>query len=284
MKSIRPGDISEIHADILPYLTGQRNKQMKNSVKEYPVQSVARAVEILMCFQNQPEIGLTELARATGLHKSTTAGIVSTLQAKKFLDQNPKNNKYRLGLELFRLGVSLRKDFRDLCRPYLSELLETYGETVNLAVLDGFDIVYAEKMEGTRSMRICTQVGQHLPFHCTANGKCLVAFLPESAREDILASSPFARFTDNTITSISSMREELKTIRANGFARDNEELEAGLMCLAAPLIDSSGFAVASISLSGPAFRLNEEKQREIVSHLKAAAAKISRELPTVSDI
>ena len=257
---------------------------MEKIEKKYPVQSVARAVEILMCFQDRTEIGLTELSRMTGLHKSTTAGIVSTLQTKKFIDQNPKTNKYRLGLDLFRLGVSPRRDFRDLCRPYLSELLETYGETVNLAVLDGLDIVYAEKMEGTGSMRICTQIGQHLPFHCTANGKCMVAFLPETARDNILASSTFKRFTDNTITDVSSMRKELETIRRNGFARDNQELEEGLMCLAAPLIDANGFAVASISLSGPAFRLNDEKQNEIVSKLKSAAVKISSELSTVSDI
>jgi len=242
------------------------------------IQSVSRAIAILRCFNVKRELGITEISQIIGLHKSTVAGIVNTLRAEKFLDHNPENGKYQLGIGLFQVSVNAKLMLRTTCQPYLLQLMEQFGETVNLALPDETDIVYIEKMESLHSVRICTKIGQKIPFYCTAIGKAIFAYLEPGHIESVLNGLKFEKFTPNTITDAESLKMELASIRRIGVAYDNQELESGLICLAVPIFNNTGRPFAGISISGPTVRMPETLKDEIAQRLKLISGSISKKL------
>ena len=242
------------------------------------VQSVSRAAAILRCFDGRGELGLTEISRMVGLHKSTTAGLVNTLRAERLLEQNPATGKLRLGIELFRLSANVRLELGELCAPYLDELLRATGETVSLAMQDGCSVVYVKKQESPHSMRICTNVGQRMPMHCTAAGKAILAFLaPEEVRR-ILSGGPLLQYTSNTITDPELLLERLRRVREAGYACDLEESEYGLVCVAAPVFGPAGKPVGALGVSGPSIRMTEQIRQDTAKALLAVAASVRRDL------
>lgn len=238
------------------------------------IQSVERAVRILQCFNVQERLGITQIAQKAGLTKSTAFGLVSTLVETGLLEREPGTSQYRLGTELFRLGNRVDAGGRQQIAAELSALCETLGETVNYMRPEGSDVVYLEKQESSRSVRICTTIGQRLPMYCTAGGKAILAFLPEADRERILAGFRFSAFTENTVLSADALRRELETVQAEGCAYDREELEPGLTCVGVPLRNTAGFPVAAISCSGPTSRMTREKMKLCRETLSACAARL----------
>lgn len=222
------------------------------------VQSVMRAVEILRCFEKEPELGITEISRMVGLHKSTTSGLVSTLAQASLLAKNPKTDKYQLGMGLFSLGMLVKHDLRSVAQPYLIQLVEQSQETVNLVTQDGPSVVYISKIESPHSMRICTQIGKNMPMYCTAVGKSILAYLDQEEVLSILDQDPPEKFTENTLTDLDSILKALTDIRAKGYALDQEELEYGLTCVAVPILNKAGKPIASISVSGPTSRMDSQ--------------------------
>lgn len=243
-----------------------------------PIQSVSRAVAILRCFHEHEELGLQEISQMLDLHKSTTSTLVTTLRNERLLEQNPKNGKYRLGMESFLLGSSTKINIRTVTRPYLVELNERFHETVNLTVPSGTDVVYIDKMESEYSMRTCTRIGQKLPFYCTANGKVIFAYYSKERLSAYLKDLHMVQFTSNTISDPAILTSVLEKVREWGFACDNEELELGLCCYATPIFDGSGVPVAAVSLSGPRSRMDSQRREEMIDALKMCAEKITRTL------
>jgi len=238
------------------------------------IQSVSRAIQIIRCFENSEELGVTEISKIVGLHKSTAFGLISTLEINKLLEKNNSTGKYRLGLELFRLGTKVNSTLRHIAMPYLEKLVKMYQETVNLVVRDNLSVIYLEKVESTRSMHISTSVGGRLPLHCTAVGKTIMAHLPYEELQSILNKAEFTKYTNNTLCNPESILESLEKARKNGYAEDNEELEIGLICIAAPIFNHFNSPAAAISLSGPAFRMNKDFRKEA----GAALIKFTREI------
>lgn len=222
------------------------------------VQSVERAVQILKCFEKQEALGLGQIANKTSLHKSTAYNLVSTLLNLSLLEKN-QHGKYKLGLELFRLGQNVDVDEFRYVSFVLKELADMLGETVNYVKKDKDCVVYVNKVESKHSMRICTTIGQCLPMYCTAGGKAILAFLPEEESEKIVDAYQYFRYTDNTIDSPENLKKTLQEIREKKFAIDKEELEKGLVCVAVPLCNEGGYPVGAISCSGPVTRMTEEK-------------------------
>lgn len=227
------------------------------------IQSVSRAIQIIRCFEDNEELGVTEISKIIGLHKSTTFGLISTLEANKLLEKNENTGKYRLGLELFRLGTKVNSTLRHIAIPYLERLVNMYQETVNLVVMDDLYVIYLEKVESTRSMRISTMVGGRLPLYCTAVGKAIMANLPPEELKSKLDRMEFKKYTDKTLYDKNSIIGSLEKIRSAGYAEENEELEIGLSCIAAPIYNHFNIPFAAISLSGPTFRMNEDFCKEI---------------------
>lgn len=243
-----------------------------------PIQSVERAIWILKCFETHGELSLSEISRMLALHKSTTFGLVSTLEAYRLLEQDQSSGKYRLGIELFRLGSKVNVDLRSIVAPYLDKLVRICGETVNFVIPDGDSVVYLEKKESPHSMRIATALGQREPLYRTATGKAILAKLPLDTAKDILQRTKFERMTSNTLLSVEEVLQQLSVIRKCGYAVDNEELEYGLVCLGVAIVDSNSQPVGAISVSGPASRMTAENRAAFAEYLIDCGRQISNQL------
>ncbi|MDN5351147.1 MAG: IclR family transcriptional regulator, regulon repressor [Clostridiales bacterium] len=244
------------------------------------VQSIERAAMILQCFSEKtPELKLTEIADYLDLNKSTIHGIINTMKDFGLIDQNEDNQKYRLGLKLVELGSLVLKnlDIREVANPVLKALCEEVNETIHLGVLDGYEIVYIDKMESTQSIRMFTTIGTRYLAYCSAIGKSILAY---KALDDIERYLPpkLERFTEHSLTTVDAIIEELKRVKSRGYAFDMEEVVEGLRCIGAPIYNHEGKVVYSISISGPIGRMTDERMETLATKIKAAALEISKRI------
>jgi DNA-binding IclR family transcriptional regulator len=242
------------------------------------IQSVDKAFQILECFNNYEELGVTEISKMLDLHKSTTYGLISTLSANNILEKDDNTGKYRLGLKLYQLGTKVNFSIREIAYRYLEQLVSTYEETANLVILQNTSVVYLEKVESSHSMRISTLVGGDKPLYCTAVGKAMIAYLPHSILDELLNKIEFKKYTYNTIQNKESLLKSLEGVRKKGYAEDHEELEIGLHCIAAPIFNQYKIPFAAISVSGPVTRMNDSICMEIGNTLVKLAQEISEKL------
>jgi IclR family pca regulon transcriptional regulator len=217
-------------------------------------QSLERGLAILSSFQSvQPLLGVSDLSRVVGLSRSTTHRYVSTLAALGYLQQDADTRKYRLGPRVLDLGFSAinSMELRHICTPHLKALSDATGHTVNMAVLDGSDIVYIERCRapGPREIDLNLHVGSRLPAYCTSMGKVLLAFLPARDRNALLDGAKLTRRGPNTITAKRRLAKELESVRERGLAVNNEELAYGLRSIAAPVWSQTGDVVAAINIA-----------------------------------
>lgn len=243
------------------------------------VQSVDRALTILEVLARLGEVGVTEIAAELDVHKSTAFRLVSTLEGHGLVEQTSERGKYRLGIGLLRLAgaTTARLDVVQESRPIAKALAADTGETVNVAVLSESSALYLDQVAGSSALQPHNWVGQHIPLHATSNGKVLLSGLAPDALEAVLHGLP--AYTDLTITRRSALRREVDTVREQGYAVAVDELEVGLTAAAAPIRNAHGDVIASISVSGPTFRLGAEKLEAIVvPALQEAALEISHRL------
>nr|BBH92145.1 IclR family transcriptional regulator [Thermogemmatispora argillosa] len=230
------------------------------------VQSVYKAFQILNLFSHeQPEWGVCEIARKLGFPKSTASALAASLTEGGLLRRTP-TGRYRLGWRIVALSQLLLEttEFRSEARKVMESLVARFGETVHLATLESDQIIYVEKLQGTRAVRVAvTGVGVRLPGHCSGVGKCILAHLPWERVQAILEKQGLPALTPNTITDPQVLRAELEQVRRQGYAYDREEAVLELCCVAAPIRDHSGEVIAAMSLSIPAYRFyaNEEQYR-----------------------
>ncbi len=244
------------------------------------IQSVDRALSILEVFSlKEKELGVTEISKRTALNKSTCFGLIHTLQNKGYLEQNPDNGKYRLGIKVFELGqiFELGLELRTIAKPYLEELVKETKETVHLVIRNKIEAAYIEKVEGPSAVNIISQVGNRVNLYCTGVGKSLLAYFPEDDVSEVL-DKELIPFTKNTIIDKGKLRQHLKEIREKGFSIDDEEIEIGLRCIAAPIFNHREEVIAAISISGPTMRITDERIAEIAELVKKAAGNISNKL------
>jgi IclR family KDG regulon transcriptional repressor len=243
------------------------------------VEAVRRALQILTCFSlDRPELGVSDLARELGLHKSTIHRLLATLESEGFIRQTD-TSRYALSWKLFELGAAVPawQGVRHLVLNALTPLVTATGETAHLAVLDGEEVLYLEKVESSHRLRMPSAVGRRVPWYCTALGKAMLADADERHLEQVLARAPFPALTLHTRTTAAALRAELARIRIQGYALDNEELEDGLMCVAAAVRDPGGGTCAAISIAGPASRIRRRLKPHIDA-VRAASAQLSHEL------
>ena len=252
---------------------------MANGTSEAPasVQSVDRALTILGILARLGEAGVTEIAAELGVHKSTAFRLVATLESHGMVEQNEERGKYRLGVGVLRLAgaTTARLDVVQEARPICRKLAADSGETVNIAVLSDRSALYLDQVAGTSALQPHNWVGQHIPLHATSNGKVLLSGLDAPALDRLLPKLP--SYTPQTITRKAALRAELDRVREQGYAIAVDELEIGLTAVAAPIRNAGGDVVASMSVSGPTFRI-EERTDEIVDRLKEAALEVSMRL------
>lgn len=243
------------------------------------MQAVDRAIAILELLSERSPAGVTAIAQAIGVHKSTAFRLLVSLEANDLVEQTAHRGSYRLGFGLVRLAtaVSDRLELTHQARPVCEALATQVGETVNLALLRGREVVNLEQVQGPSTITTVSWVGKPTPWHATSSGKVLVAALAPEELENFLAEE-LVRFTAGTITEPEALRRELTRARELGYAVTVEELEPGLNAIAAPVHDHTGQVVAALSASAPAFRLGPERLAEIAPTVVAAGADLSRRL------
>jgi DNA-binding IclR family transcriptional regulator len=242
------------------------------------VQSVDRALTILGILARLGEVGVTEISSELGVHKSTAFRLMTTLESHELVEQTGDRGKYRLGVGLVRLaGASTaRLDVVQEARPVCRRLAAESGETVNIAVLSDRSALYLDQVAGGSAIHSHNWVGQHIPLHATSNGKVLLSGL--DADEVDRRADDLTAYTRYTITGRAQLRRELESVRRKGFAVATDELEIGLTALAAPVRSAHGDVIASLSVSGPTYRLTERRLEDLQPVVMDAAAEVSRRL------
>lgn len=244
---------------------------------ERRLSSVASAIALLKTFsEDEVDIGVSTLARRLGIAKSTVHRLATTLVSEGMLEQNPDNGKYRLGIALFGLGALVRRrmDVSTEAKPFLFDLRETTGETVHLAILDRTEIMYIYNLESMQAIRMRSDIGIRKPAYCTAEGLAMLAFHPPALVDEIVARGLKSR-APRTNTDPSRLRDALAGVRERGYAVEDEESEAGMRSLAAPIRNGAGDVVAAVGVAGPVQRLPEDALASFAPHVLRTAEAIS---------
>jgi IclR family acetate operon transcriptional repressor len=247
----------------------------------YRIQAIERAVAILNAFSaEEPELGVTDLADRLDLHKSTVHRFLVNLEAAGLVERDRRTSRYRLGLRIFELGglVLQQMNLWDEALPFLEGLVSDTGETGHLAVLDGGEAVYIERVEARRALRIPSAIGRGYPAHATSLGKVLLANLDRESAMALVEERGLHRCTPRTITDPDALWRELDKVRVEGYAVDDEEYEEGLRCIGAPIVGHTGQIVAALGIGGPVTRVTPERVDELAALVMAAATSLSRRM------
>lgn len=244
------------------------------------INSVVRTLNFLEYLGEKGEVSVSECSSHFNINKSTAHRFLASMKYVGFVDQNPENQKYKLSLKVFEIGnkVIENLNFREVAKPIMHELGDKTGETINLGIIDNYDVVYIEKVLSKNALRLDSPIGGRDPVHSTALGKAIIAFKSLEYIEEYIKIKGLTEFTKNTITNVEKFYTELKSIREKGYAIDAEETMIGLQCVSAPIFNIENKVVASISISSPKQRLDKDILTSYIELVKEAARRISKQL------
>ena len=245
------------------------------------VKSAARAMYVLDVLARDAEgQSFAELQERTGWPRSSLFNLLRTLVETGHIDFDPRSRRYSVGLRIWEAGqaYSRASNLRRVAQPLLEVAAAALQETVQLAILDGLDNVYVGKADSSQHLRLVSSVGSRLPAHATGLGKVLLAHEPESELQERLAGIELEQFTNNTITTVDGLFEELKRVRELGYAIDHGEYTTGVYCVAVPVRGRNGEVVAAISSSVPEPRVDDDLKGSMHEVLNDTAARISAAL------
>ena len=271
----------QVKKPVAVVVNAKLQRTSKAPVERYRIHVIDRAAQILDCFGfDHQELSVSEIGFKTGLHRSTAHRILMALEYNDLIKQNPSTGKYHLGIKLFKLGHQAvsQLNLREICRPFLSRLMNDTKETIHLAVLDDDQVFYLDKVEGPHALRMPSRVGRYIPTYCTSLGKAMLSCLDDQEVKSILRRRTLKPHTENTAKNINQLLADLRSVRKRGYAVDNEEIEIGLRCVGAPLRDYTGGMVGAISVAAPSARLSEKNTPVIGRMVIAIAAEISEQL------
>lgn len=250
------------------------------SYESYQVKSVEKALRILKLFNSYEEVSLTMMSEMLGVHKSTAYRLAMTLCNEGFLRWDNQKGVFRLGLKVLELSASLIHgiELRNIARPYLEKLQQELGEFIHLGILDDGNVVYIDKIEGKKSIRLYSEIGKRVPCHCTALGKVLLADLSDHEVKNMLKGKSFKRYTSNTIKNLHDYLDHLEEVREKGYAKDIEEHEPMVHCVAAPVRDYTGKCIAALSVTSIVKRFNQKMIDHYCKCIMEVAQNISEEM------
>lgn len=248
--------------------------------KSAPIGVVTRVLKILEALHDAPRgLDLKGVAHATTINKSTAYRILAHLESEGYLFRE-NTGAYCIGPKLVRLASATNHHsvLREVSQPILQQLWMATGETVNLAVPDGSEVLYVDVIESPHSFRLVSHPGMRRPMYCTALGKSILAFSPPGHREKLLSSFAPRRYTPLTLCSPAQLRKELAKVRQRGYAVDDQEATLGARCVGAPVFGESGKVVSAISVSGPTTRIGKKQVPVLGAKVAEAARAISARL------
>jgi len=238
------------------------------------IEAVEKSVLVLETLRELDGAGVTELADHLGMAKATVYSHLNTLKNTKLVVQ--EGTKYRIGLRFLDFGEYTKQRSRlyPVAKPEADALAEESGEAVQFLVEEHGQGVYLYKTETDRAIQTGTRTGSRRPLHCTALGKSVLAHLPEDRVESIIDSNGLSRQTPNTITDRETLFETLARVRERGYALDDEEIQPGLRCVAAPVLDFEDDVLGAISVAGPTSRMSGTRFRETIPEMVTNSANI----------
>jgi DNA-binding IclR family transcriptional regulator len=252
----------------------------QNESSPYRLQSVDRIVSLLdVLGQSATPLGLTEICSRMQVHKSTVHRALMVLERNSLVERTSKN-RFRLGMKLYKLGTRAveQLDLRRFVFPFVHKLADAVKETTHVGVLQDTSIIYLDYLIPGR--RVCNTVkaGSSNPVYCTAMGKAILAFQPEPFIEQIVSRIHFSSYTPHTIMTKEALMTSLRTVHSRGYAIDDEELEVGIRCVAAPLFDDENNAIAALSASGPIARMTVNRVPGIALQVQSCCQAIRASL------
>ncbi|MFE4713691.1 MULTISPECIES: IclR family transcriptional regulator [unclassified Paenibacillus] len=244
--------------------------------RKLTVRAVERALDILLCFTKDNELGLTEIAGQIGLHKSTVHRLLTTLEEKGFLTRNAATEKYRLGIRVWELSTHLPAydESAALLLPAMERLRDRLGETVSLYLRDGLERVRIQAVQSQQAIRRVAQIGARLPLSVGASSKVLAAYAPPEVLQSLLEGPGWPDYVERD-----AYKHQLQDIMKLGYATSFEEREPGAAAVAVPVVGRSGTVVAALSVSGPVSRLSQETLLAYAAVLHETAAEMGLMLP-----
>ncbi|MDK9696636.1 MAG: IclR family transcriptional regulator [Siculibacillus sp.] len=242
------------------------------------VQALDRALRLLEVLAGADGMTLTALAHASGLATSTVHRLLATLAAHGFVEIDEQDQTWTIGVEAFRVGQAFHRRFKvaTMGRPMMRELMEATGETANIGIFEGGDVVFISQVESAEPIRAFFRAGERRHAHASGIGKALLAEMPRERVDRIIRDKGLPHFTDATITDAERLRADLDEIRRRGWSLDDEERSRGMRCIAAPIFDENGEAIAGLSISGPADRLEPERVDRLGPMVRRAADAVTR--------
>ena len=253
--------------------------------KSAPVGVVGKVIQILERLDQAPAgLLLREIVTSTNINKSTAYRFLSHLESEGYVFRDSEGY-YMVGPKLARLGNGATYQ-ATLCRTsagILEKLCTDTGETVNLAVLDGSEILYLSVFESQHTFRMVSEVGRRRPLYCTALGKAVLAYLPPEQQKKIISATSYERFTPHTICSAEELDKDLHKIHRRGYALDDEETVVGARCIAVAILNRDHKVIGGISVSGPVVRVTKRQIPEIAALLRSAAEEVARRLSVLSE-
>lgn len=253
----------------------------KKTAAASSVKTLNKSLLVLEILANTPgEIDLSTLTEHTHIPKSTLLRLLNTLKDHNFVLQDPKSRRFRLGWALIHLGKAAEKSFNliQTVHPYLDDLASQTGETASLVLLDGDHAVYIDQVASHSIIRGNPPIGTPLHLHCTAAGKMLLSTFSDSDFRSFIKQAKLARKTEKTIIDPLVLQEEIRKIRKQGYAFDDEETELGGRCAAAPIYNDEGRTVAAISIMGPSTRIRQSDLTSLARMVKRLAYQASTQL------
>ena len=254
-----------------------RPKAFHPNPEQTTVQALDRAIGVLKVLAGGEGMSLTELAEASGQAPATVYRVLSTFQAHGMVEVQPATQLWFIGQEAFRIGSVFlgRTSLVEQARVVMRELMVDTGETANLAISDGGQVVFLSQVETHEPIRAFFRPGTRGPIHASGIGKALLAYEPVTRVARIVRDQGLPAFTERTITDPERLAGELAAIRAQGWAVDDEEHTEGMRCIAAPIFNEFREAVAGVSISGPVVRMNRERGRDFGARVREAADRIT---------
>ena len=257
-----------------------RPPSVKSSQTAQSVQSLDRALALLELIAQEDGLTLSELAQRAGVPPSTAHRILSTLQAHDYVMHDEERGLWLVGVKAFEVGSSFLRNrkLHAIGREIMRELMEETGETVNLAIDDDGAVVFISQVECHHAIRAFHRPGSRGAIHASGAGKALLSALADDQVRRILHKTGLEQFTDKTLVDPDKLFSELAQIRTRGWALDDEERTKGMRCVAAPIFNEHGEAIAGLSISAPTVRMPDERIGELGPKVKRAAAAITRSI------
>ncbi|MBR0596719.1 IclR family transcriptional regulator [Sinanaerobacter chloroacetimidivorans] len=249
--------------------------------KSNDVKSIRKAFLIMEELDMAGELSLGDLSERLSMDKATVHRLVTTMKNAGYINQNKENKKYSNSLKLLAMGnrVMEKTGLKHIARPYIEDLAEKSGETINLSVRVGSNVIYIDKIESNSTIKVGITVGTSVPGYCTGMGKAVLAFLPEDELKELMKPVSYEKFTRHTAENYEELQEKLQKVREDGYSMDDEEYVDGLISFGAPIFDYHGNPIGAISVSCPKYRFEESTHLTAYSRFVVETAnKISKQL------